>query len=458
MTRGRHSRWSALAVVLSGAVLVVLETSKLNVALPRVSESLQLSALDVQLVMSGFTLIAGLSLVPFGRLGDAGFRQAIFVSGAALFAVSSAVCTFTPDGTGLVVGRLLQGVATGMIMPQTVGLIQTEFRGPERVRVFALFGVVFGLANALGPALGGAVLLVWPDVEGWRWMFALNLPAALVVGAGGALVLRRESRQPISLDPVGMLLLGFVALLVLFPFVVSGGPGTSPFGWLTLPLAVLVIVAMARWERSVARGGGRPIISPAMIGNRPFRWGVLVGFGWYASTPALLLIATLFVQQGLGFDPFVSGIVVAPFAIAAALGSALVGRASRIGVQVLVRIGLVLALAGVVAALLSAVVLSGPLAAWALVAAHTVAGLGGGLATTSNQLMTLHEVPPAHGGNAGSVQQLTQRLAGAMGLAAVIAVATGLGASLAPLESFVGGLIVCAGFLVVSLALSIRRT
>lgn len=436
---------------------MVLETSKLNVALPRVTESLQLNALDIQLIMSGFTLIAGLSLVPFGRLGDAGFRKLIFVSGTALFAVSSAVCAFTLDATGLVTGRLLQGVATGMIMPQTVGFIQAEFHGRERVRVFALFGVVFGLANALGPALGGTVLLVWPDIDGWRWMFALNLPAALIVGIGSALVLRRGRRQTISLDPVGMLLLGSIALLVLFPFVMSGGPDALPLRWLALPAAAGVTAVMVWWERSVARVGGRPIISPAMIGNQPFRLGLLVGFGWYASTPALLLVAALFVQQGLGFDPFVAGVVVAPFALAAALGSALVGRTTRISMHVLLRVGLVLGLVGLGAALTSALVFSGAAAVWALVGAHAVAGLGGGFATTTNQLMTLHEVPPSHGGNAGSVQQLTQRLAAAIGLAAVIAVGNGFGVVLTPRESFIGGLVVCAGFLALSLALSIRR-
>ena len=147
-------RWQALGVCLLAGFMTLLDVSIVNVALPSMQQGLDAPPVALGWVVSGYALTFGLVLVPAGRLGDDRGRTRMFVLSLLLFTAASAAAGFAPGATWLVISRLVQGVAGGMLNPQVLGLIQQLFQGPERAKAFGMFGAVIGVSTAIGPLLG----------------------------------------------------------------------------------------------------------------------------------------------------------------------------------------------------------------------------------------------------------------------------------------------------------------
>lgn len=215
-------RWQAVGVGLVAAFMTLLDVSIVNVAVPSIDRALHASSSDLQWILSGYALTFGLALVPAGRFGDARGRRNAFVFGIALFTLTSALAGLATSPTWLVIARLLQGAAAGIVNPQVIGLIQQLFRGPERARPFGLLGATIGISTAVGPLLGGLLIAIGGEDHGWRWVFFVNVPVGiLAVILGWRLLPGRAAHQRGShrLDPVGVLLLGVGVFLVLLPLV-----------------------------------------------------------------------------------------------------------------------------------------------------------------------------------------------------------------------------------------------
>ncbi|WFR66149.1 MFS transporter [Curtobacterium flaccumfaciens] len=175
------NRWKALVICLLGGGIVLLDVSIVNVALQSISSGLSGASPEaVQWILSGYALSFGLLLVPGGRLGDASGRRRMFVIGVGLFTLASALCGFAPNGLVLVVARLVQGLAGGLLTPQVTALIQQLFRGKERGTAFGLFGATVGIATAIGPLVGGLLITAFGTENGWRFVFFVNLPVGIV--------------------------------------------------------------------------------------------------------------------------------------------------------------------------------------------------------------------------------------------------------------------------------------
>src|SRR3954465_9815797 len=161
-------RWRILTVSLVGALMVLLDVSIVNVALPSIERDFGVSAGTVQWVVSGYALTFGLALVPAGRLGDTLGRRGMFLIALAAFVLTSALPGAAQNSGWLIAARLLQGVAGGMLIPQNIGLIQDQFAGPERGKAFGALGSVVGLSTATGPVIGGVILSLvgGPDARG----------------------------------------------------------------------------------------------------------------------------------------------------------------------------------------------------------------------------------------------------------------------------------------------------
>src|SRR4051794_4383336 len=243
-------RWRALAVCLVGGFMVLLDVSIVNVALPSIREGLQASESELQWVVSGYALTFGLLLVPAGRVGDVRGRRTMFVTALALFTLASLACGLAPSSLFLVIARLAQGLAGGLLTPQISALIQQMFRGRERGTAFGLFGTVIGLSTAVGPLLGGALIAAFGTESGWRWVFFINLPIGLAAiplawrllpGPG------ESARRRHDYDPVGVGLLGVAIVALLLPLVQEQqwkGAGK----WLLVPVAVALLAAFVAWE------------------------------------------------------------------------------------------------------------------------------------------------------------------------------------------------------------------
>lgn len=189
-------RWKALAVCLVVGFMTLLDVSIVNVALPSIQRGLGASSADLSWVVSGYALTFGLALVPAGRIGDARGRKTSFLVGLTLFTLASAGCGLSQSSSELVMSRLIQGIAGGILSPQVSGLIQLLFRGKERGRAFGMYGAVVGISTAVGPLLGGLLIQAAGEDTGWRWVFFVNLPigACTFVAALRLLPVRPRNR------------------------------------------------------------------------------------------------------------------------------------------------------------------------------------------------------------------------------------------------------------------------
>jgi EmrB/QacA subfamily drug resistance transporter len=424
-------RWRVLAVSLVVGFMSLLDVTIVNVAVPSIRAGLDTSAATIQWVVSGYALAFGMTLVAGGRLGDAHGRRRMMTIGLIGFVVSSAAVGLAPNAASIVVARLVQGASAGLLTPQNSGLIQQLFRGPERGRAFGMFGFTVAVASAAGPLIGGALIALLGEENGWRSLFLINVPIGLV-----ALVLIRrlvpdndvgaEAEKDPRVDVVGALLLGLAVLSVLYPLIsLEGGAG--------LPLVVLLAFpalawAFVRWERQAVRNGRPPLLDVSLLRGLPgYANGLLVGTLYFTGFTGIFLVLSVHLQEGEGFSPLGAALLMTPFAVGAATTSPLAGRlVARIGRRVtLVALGVMMT-----GTALAAVLVTQPTDRlwWTLAPAMLLAGIGGGGVISPNFTLTLAEVPPQMGGAAGAALQTGQRIGSALGAALLMTVYQAVGA------------------------------
>lgn len=419
-------RWRALAVTLTAGFMSLLDVSIVNVALPSIQRGLGASTAGVQWVVSGYALAFGLVLVSGGRLGDALGRRRMFLIALSAFVLTSALAGAAVNESMLVIARLLQGMAAGMLTPQNSGLIQELFSGAERGRAFGAFGTTVSLSTAVGPVLGGVIIALFGAESGWRWVFFVNVPIGVLAFVLALRLLPKAPKRSVplrsQLDFVGVVLLGVTVLGVLFPLVRSEQDGWGVLWWMP-PVAVVFAVGFVWWERRLVRRGGSPLLDVRLFTATPgYATGATIGTVYFAGFAGIWLVFALFFQQGLGYTPLESGLVVTPFALGAAVSALLAGRlVARLG-RVLTLTGLCLVAVGLGAVGVIAPLVSPHVTGFAVVFPLLVAGFGGGMVISPNTTLTLERVPTRMAGVAGGALQTGQRIGSAIGIALLASV------------------------------------
>ncbi|MGB9033656.1 MAG: MFS transporter [Paeniglutamicibacter sp.] len=432
-------RWRILAVLLVTMFMSLVGVSIVNVVLPAIQAGLGASQSDIQWVLAGYALTFGVVLVAAGRAGDVYGRGALFIAGVAVFTLSSVAAGLAPDPLSLNIARFIQGVGSGLVNPQVLGMIQQYFRGPERGRAYGAMGTVVGFSVAIGPLLGGALIaLLGPDA-GWRATFLVNVPVgalAIVLalrwfprpmftqaarpepqpapGAG------RRSRRATDLDPVGSTLLGLGVLGMLLPFVQGR---ESAWVWWLLPGGLAVVAGWVLWERSYAARGYAPMVDLDLFRIGSFTFGTLIAGLYFVGISSVWVLVAIYVQDGQGFTALDAGLLGLPAALCAAASSHLAGlRVMEYGRKIVI-LGILCALLG----LLSSIVVielhaSGRVGLWWLLGTLAFVGIAQGAIIAPNQALTMLEVPAEHSGSAGGVMQTSQRIGTAVGIAMMTAI------------------------------------
>lgn len=413
-----RQRWQAFAVGLGSVALTVLDLTKINVTLPSISASLGASAQELQLLVGGYALAYGVCLVPAGRWGDARSRKAAFLAGLGAFVLASLVCANAPTSAVLVAGRLLQGCAAGMQMPQVIGLIQQLFTSRERGRAFGALGAMMSAGAALGPALAGAMLAIGDAEDGWRLVFWLNVPLGLagLVLAWRLLPDNQPARRPVGMDIVGVLLLTLATVALMVPFLIGENGGRGAGRWLLLPVAALLGAGFIAWERRLSRCGRTPLVELSLFALPRFSRGTALVLVYYAGLPGIALVTTLYLHDRFEWTPLVIGLALLPHAVISSVAAVLGGRAVQRRGQAVVNLGLCVVIAGVAGAIVLQMVGLGERSPWITVISYAVVGAGAGAVLTINQALTVSEVAPALAGLGGSISQLSQRLGYAVGV------------------------------------------
>jgi EmrB/QacA subfamily drug resistance transporter len=452
-------RWKALSVCLVGGFMVLLDVSIVNVALPSIRDGLQASESELQWVVSGYALTFGLLLVPAGRVGDVRGRRTMFVTALALFSLASLACGLAPTSLTLVIARLVQGLAGGLLTPQISALIQQLFRGRERGTAFGLFGTVVGVSTAVGPLLGGALIAIFGPDHGWRWVFFINLPIGLAaIPLAWRLLPAPDAaqRQRHDYDPLGVVLLGAGIVALLLPLV-QERQWQGSAKWLLIPVAVVLLGAFVAWETRYSRRGKEPLVDLVLFRLRSWSFGAAMITLFFAGFTPLFFVFTLYLQTGLGYSALEAGLAITPFAVGSAVSAAIGGRVVHRFGRSLVAGGLLLVVVGFVGTLGAVWLVPERGTGWATLVPLLVGGLGTGLVISPNQALTLSEVPVERAGTAGGLLQVGQRIGAAVGIAAVGSVFFARAAATRGdfASAFDHGMLVATGFVVAALVVAV---
>lgn len=430
-------RWRILVVLLIALFMSLVGVSIVNVALPSIQHGLDASSSDIQWVLSGYALTFGVILVSAGRAGDILGRGGLFLIGTGLFTVSSVMAGLAPDAMWLNVARFVQGVGSGLLSPQGIGMIQQYFRGAERARAFGYLGTVVGFSVAIGPVLGGLLIELGGAQTGWRLTFLVNAPVGMLTillglrwfprpliqypGGGEQHSSATAKGVLAALDPIGAALFGLAVLCILLPFVESR---TSPLTWLLLPTGLALCFLWVRWEKYYARRGYSPMVDLNIFSISSFSNGTIIMTLYFLGMTSVWVLVALYVQEGTGKTAFEAGLFGVPAALLAAYASHWSGRRVLQYGRKIVIAGLLLALIGLVLSMAIPLLHEqGHLSVWWLVVTLSFIGLAQGSVISPNQTLTLIDVPLDYAGSSGAVMQTGQRIGTSVGIAVITAAA-----------------------------------
>ncbi|MFF0592197.1 MFS transporter [Streptomyces antibioticus] len=312
-------RMLVLAICCMSLLIVSLDNTVLNVALPSMERDLHATTAGLQWTIDAYTLVLATLLMLAGSTADRIGRRKVFMAGLVVFAAGSLLCSLAPNLELLIVARMVQAVGGSMLNPVAMSIITNTFTDPrERARAIGVWGAVVGISMAAGPLVGG--LLV--ESVGWRSIFWLNLPVGL---AALLLTLRfvPESRapRPRRPDPVGQLLV--IALFGSLTYAIIEAPedGISTSGPFAA-IALAALIGLLRYEPRRAE----PLIDLRFFRSAPFSGATVVAVSAFAGLGGFLFLSTLYLQNVRGLDALHAGLWMLPMAVPTFLCAPLSGR------------------------------------------------------------------------------------------------------------------------------------
>ncbi|WP_425555096.1 MFS transporter [Kitasatospora arboriphila] len=389
-----------------------------NVALPTIDHDLAAGPAVLELVAAGYGIAFAVLLVLGGRLGDALGRRRLFVAGAALFAVTSLACGLAPTAWTLVAARVAQGASAALLLPQVLATITAASSGAQRARALGIYGAVGGISVVIGQVLGGMMVAADLFGSGWRAVFLLNVPFALLTAVLAVrFVPETRASRAAGVDVPGTVLLTASLLSLFVPLMEGRAVGWPLWTWLLLGLFPLLAAAFLTVERRAERMGRTPLVPLSLLHIPEMRRGLGIALPYFTGFGGFMFVVAILLQHGLRLGPVAAGWALVPMAagyFAASLsGPRLVGRfGSRVitAGAVVQGIGLVTLLATV-------------LADWThfsplrMLPGVALAGIGQGLVGTPLFRVVLSKVPAERAGVGSGVLATTQQSSLALGVA-----------------------------------------
>lgn len=416
-TRSDHRPWGPMIVALVAQVLVVIDISVVNTAMPTIGQELGLASSDLQWVVTAYLLLSGGCLLLGGRIADLLSRRAVFLTGLTMFTAASLFTGFAGGAAELIAGRAAQGAAAALMTPAALAIISTAYTGTQRARGLALWGAIGGLGIAVGVALGG-VLTTWAS---WEAIFWVNVPIGVLAIAVTLHVVAKDEKGPAGLadfDVPGALVgVGSLAILM---FTLAR---VESEGWVSVPtvvglgaVATLVVVFVLLERRAT-----QPLVHPHTWKISSLVSSTTVMLAITGLLMAVVFLTSILGQTALGYSPLESGLTFLPLAVTLVLGTHLAAHGSaHLPARTIAAVGLVVVAGG--ALLLSRVEATSSYAG-GLLPGLCLVGLGAGLVFAAVAGTAMNGIPVEHTGMASGFLMTGHEVGAALGVAVLSAVA-----------------------------------
>jgi EmrB/QacA subfamily drug resistance transporter len=418
MTELDHrGRWLALFVLCSGSLMIVLDATIVNVALPSIREDLGFSESSLAWVVNAYLLTFGGFLLLGGRLGDLFGHRRLFLGGLTLFTAASLACGLASSQTFLIAARAVQGLGGAVVSVVAFSIVMTLFTEPaERTKAMGVIGFVSAGGGSVGVLAGG----VLTDLLDWHWIFLVNIPVGVAVIAASLVLLPGGSGLGAAKVDVAGAVTVTAALMIAVYAIVNGNEA----GWAsrqTIGLLAVSVVLLAAFlvieHRSAA-----PLVPLSLFRLRSVAVANVVGVLWAAAMFAWFFLSALYLQLVLGYDPLQVGLAFLPsnlimMAFSLGLSAKMV---MRFGTRVPLALGLAISSVGLV--LFSRAPVDGTFVSDVL-PAMLLLGIGAGMAFNPVLLSAMSEVDPKDAGLASGVVNTSFMMGGALGLAVLASLA-----------------------------------
>ncbi|MFE2432993.1 MFS transporter [Streptomyces sp. NPDC059373] len=405
---------AALAVIASCQLMVVLDITIVNIALPHIQTALNFSTTGLSWVLNAYTLTFGGLLLLGGRAGDILGRRRVFIFGVLLFALASLLGGLAQNSGELLAARALQGVGGAIASPTALALITTTFtEGPARNRAFGVYAAVSAGGGAIG-LLAGGVLVEWLN---WRWIFFVNVPIAIIIALAAPRVIKESARHPGRFDLAGALTSTLGMALLVYGFIRAAQEGwRDPLTIGAFGVAVVLLAVFIAIERRTTQ----PITPLHMFAdrNRAGTYGIMLSFA--AAIFGMFFFLTLFVQDVLHFSPLEAGLAFLPISAVIAVGAGISSKQlPRFGPKPLMVFGSLCAAGGLIWLTFTNI---NSTYAGSILGPMLLFGLGMGLQFVALTLMAVSGVAPQESGAASGLLNVTQQVGGSLGLSILVTV------------------------------------
>jgi EmrB/QacA subfamily drug resistance transporter len=406
-----------LPVLLGAQLLVILDISAVNVALPDMSRDLSIPAGDIGWVITSYSLIFGSLLLLGGRAADLLGRRRLFLAGLSVFTVASLASAASVDASVLFTARAAQGLGAAMLSPAALSIITTAFRGRDRIRALGAWGAVGGAGAAIGVLMGG----VLTNVSDWRAIFYINLPVGVALAVAATKVVPPDSARPRwrGLDLRGASLATLSLAAILYAVSQAANAGWASAQTLTLGFVGLAgLIAFAATEA----GMNQPLLRVQRLADRAVGGGFLLMVIASAVLFGMFLLSSIYLQDVYGTSPLETGLAFLPVAVTTGMGAHLGSHlVPRFGVRVPMAAGFALSALGM---MLLAGADRDSTYVVSLLPGMLLAGLGLGVVLVGVAFSVLTGVQDEESGMLSGLNTTGHEVGGALGVAALVSIAT----------------------------------
>lgn len=408
---GHPRRWAILAILVVSLLVVVLDNTVLNVAMRTIADpvhGLGASQGELEWAINSYTLVFAGLLFTFGVLGDRSGRRRMLIIGMALFGIASLISAYAQSPTQLIAARAFMGIGGAAVMPATLSIISNVFDPRERARAIGAWAGSVGLAVAIGPVVGGALL----ERYWWGSVFLINVPI-VVLGVVGIALLVPESRDPRPgrIDAVGVVL-SIVGLVALVYGIIDGGEHgfARVQSWGAIVLGVLILGAFIAYERRITY----PSLDVTLFRNPAFSAAVAsVGLVFFAAM-GVMFFGAFYLQVVRGYSPLHAGLLFVPFAAAQLIFAPLsAAYVKRYGPKLVCAVGMAL----VALALGAFIFIEVDTPIWVLGAVFFVQGVGMANVMPPSTESIMSTLPREKAGVGSAVSNTIRQIGGALGVA-----------------------------------------